>query len=165
MLSKFASTGHQGYAKGGIFFLYFFAFVSLSTNTWPRKLGLVLTLPAQGYATFIDASSWVYAAEVWPNHNRGTGNGIAFTFIWLSIIVWTQSAPTGFANIGWKFYLVMIANAIICFIVVLVFYPEASSQADDNMRNLLSCHRPRDFPWKRSQSYLVRTSQSKTSTR
>jgi hypothetical protein len=28
MLAKFSSTGNQSYAQGGIFFLYFFAFVS-----------------------------------------------------------------------------------------------------------------------------------------
>ncbi|OAL28691.1 hypothetical protein AYO20_09415 [Fonsecaea nubica] len=103
LLKKFTDTGNDSYARGAIFFLYFFAF---------------------SYGTFIDASSWVYAAEIWPNHNRGTGNGIAFAACYASTICWTQSAPIGFENIGWKFYMVFVANSILCFVVVLLFYPE-----------------------------------------
>jgi len=106
VLKKFTETGNQSYAKAGIFFLYFFAF---------------------SYGTFIDAASWVYAAEVWPNHHRGAGNGIAFAIMYVSVLTWTEAAPTGFQNIGWKFYMVFVANSILCFVLVLLFFPETKN--------------------------------------
>jgi hypothetical protein len=63
---------------------------------------------------------------VWPNHHRGAGNGIAFAVAYLSTITWTQSAPIGFENIAWKFYMVFVANSILCFVVVYFVYPEVS---------------------------------------
>jgi hypothetical protein len=61
---------------------------------------------------------------VWPNHYRATGNGLAFAAKYVSVIVWTQAAPIGFQNIGWKFYMVFVANSILCFVLVLIVYPE-----------------------------------------
>lgn len=46
--------------------------------------------------------------------------------MYLSVITWTQSAPIGFENIGWKFYMVFAANSIVCFVLVLFFFPEVS---------------------------------------
>lgn len=107
VLAKFESTGNEAYAKAGIFFLYLFAL---------------------GYGAFIDAASWVYAAEIWPTHRRATGNGFGFASLFLSVIVWTQAAPYGFKNIGWKYYIVMLANCVLCFVVVLIWYPEVRLQ-------------------------------------
>ncbi|KIX96768.1 uncharacterized protein Z520_07488 [Fonsecaea multimorphosa CBS 102226] len=102
----FVKTANTSYACGGIFFLYFFAFI---------------------YGTFIDAASWVFTAEIWPNHIRALGCGISFAFSYASTILWTQTAPIGFEHIGWKFYMVFVANCIVCFIVVFFIYPETKN--------------------------------------
>jgi hypothetical protein len=44
-----------------------------------------------------------------------------------------QSAPTAFANIGYKFYLVFIACTVTLFFLVYFFYPETQNLSLEEM--------------------------------
>ena len=60
------------------------------------------------YDFFLNGMQFIYISEVWPMHLRAKGMSLGVAMISLMNIVWLQSAPTAFANIGWKFYLVFI---------------------------------------------------------
>jgi hypothetical protein len=39
-------------------------------------------------------------------------------------ILWTQVAPTAFANIGWKFYLVFVVCSVVFGTAIIFIYPD-----------------------------------------
>lgn len=65
----------------------------------------------------------MYFAELFPAHMRNKGMTIGMATISLMNIMWLQSAPTAFENIGWKFYLCFIIPAYIFAIICWMFYP------------------------------------------
>ena len=62
------------------------------------------------YALFLEGPNFYYAGEIFPTHLRAKGMSMAMASLCAGEIIRLQSAPTAFANIGWKFYL--------CFILV-----------------------------------------------
>ncbi|KAK4941750.1 hypothetical protein LTR10_018354 [Elasticomyces elasticus] len=56
----------------------------------------------------LDSGRFVYLGELFPTHLRAKGISFGISGVNLINIVWLQVAPTAFANIGWKFYLVLI---------------------------------------------------------
>ena len=60
------------------------------------------------YGMCLDGTQFSYLSEMWPSHLRAKGVCLGVSMISLMNIIWLQSAPTAFANIGWKFYLAFI---------------------------------------------------------
>jgi hypothetical protein len=50
--------------------------------------------------------------------------GLGVSMISLMNVIWLQSTPTAFANIGWRFYLVFIIGCFVGGIVFLFFWPD-----------------------------------------
>ena len=67
---------------------------------------------------------WAYLGEMFPTHIRSKGYSLAMSVLALSNVVYTQAAPTAFATIGWKYYLVFIILTFIGGIVVWFYYPD-----------------------------------------
>jgi aspartate oxidase len=58
----------------------------------------------------VDVAGYVFFAEVYPNHLRAKGLALSGASIALANLIYLQAAPTAFATIGWKFYLVSCAE-------------------------------------------------------
>lgn len=98
MVATFSGTDNKVGNGFGVFFL--FAFVGF-------------------YGGCVDAVSWIYCSEVFPMHARARGFAFSVATFLGTALVFTQSAPIAFTNIGWKFYIVFI---IISFIGAPVLY-------------------------------------------
>lgn len=80
-LARFDATGSRGAAIAAVFFLY---------------------LHIAFYALFIDATTYIYTSELFPNNIRGRGMSISLCSYFVALVILLDSAPTAFANIGWK---------------------------------------------------------------
>ena len=99
----FERTGDRRVAGAAVFFLF-----------WHILL----------FGLSFDATSYIYGAEIFPNPVRARGFGISVTGMFTSTIIFLQCAPTAFANIGWKYYLLFIAMCTVFFIVIWLYFPE-----------------------------------------
>ncbi|CAK7267422.1 hypothetical protein SEPCBS119000_002538 [Sporothrix epigloea] len=77
------------------------------------------------FAFNIDVTTYVYTSEIFPNHIRSKGMAWSISAYFAALIIYLQVAPTAFAAIGWKFYLVFVV-LLAAFISPLFFYcPES----------------------------------------
>jgi hypothetical protein len=51
------------------------------------------------YGSCVDASTYVYASEIWPTHLRAKGFALSISGLFVGSLILLVSAPTGFANI------------------------------------------------------------------
>ncbi|KIW64966.1 hypothetical protein PV04_07260 [Phialophora macrospora] len=94
----FQGTTNRGGNIAGVFFLYLHIAI---------------------YASTIDATTYVYASEIWPTHLRAKGLGISCSGLFLGSLVLSVAAPTAFAHIAWRFYVILGSTcvvAIACFV-------------------------------------------------
>ena len=87
MVARYAGTPNKGGNAAGVLFL--FLFVTF-------------------YAGCLDASSYVYCAEIFPTSIRPEGMGTSIAGLFASTLLYTQVAPVAFADVGWRYYLVFI---------------------------------------------------------
>lgn len=103
MVAEFSGTANKVGNGFGVFFL--FLFVTF-------------------YGSSLDATSYVYCAEIFPTHIRASGMGISIFSQFSTTLVYTQVAPTAFASIGWKYYLVFIILPALGVGFIWKFFPE-----------------------------------------
>jgi MFS family permease len=103
IIANFAGTSSKIGNGFGVFFLYLFVFF---------------------YGGSMDASSYVYCAEIFPTSVRAQGVSFSVSGLFIMTLVYTQTAPTAFATIGWKFYLVFILLPWIGVAIFLKYLPE-----------------------------------------
>lgn len=66
----------------------------------------------------------MYCSEIFPTHIRSRGVAFSISILFLSTIAYLTPAPTAFANIGWKYYLVFIALTAVCTPLMWWLFPE-----------------------------------------
>lgn len=103
MLALFGGAGSKAGNSAAVFFLY---------------------LHLAFYGSCLDASTYVYASEIWPTHLRAKGFAISVSGLFLGSLILLVSAPTGFANVDWKFYLVMVVVSFLNIFIFAIFFPE-----------------------------------------
>ncbi|KAK5676907.1 hypothetical protein LTS10_010671 [Elasticomyces elasticus] len=108
MLALFEGTSNKAGQSAAVFFLY---------------LHLAI------YGSCLDASTYVFACEIWPTHLRAKGFAISVTGLFLGSLILLVAAPTGFANVGWKFYLVMVIVTFVNIFIFAIFFPETKGLA------------------------------------
>lgn len=79
---------------------------------------------ANSYGCCIDATTFVYCSEIFPTHIRSRGLAFALSILFLSTIAYLEAAPTAFAQVGWKYYLLFIILTAINIPLVWYFFPE-----------------------------------------
>jgi MFS family permease len=99
-------------------------FLHTTNHTGLAACVAMLFLNTTCYCLFLEGPAFSYAAEIWPSHFRGQGYALAMGMLALTCIVWLQSAPTAFATIGWKFYILFIIVGAIATVAMLLFYPD-----------------------------------------
>ena len=72
----------------------------------------------------MDASSYVYAGELFPTSIRAQGAGFSISALFCFSLVYTMCAPVAFNTIGWKYYVIFIVMPLIGAVIMYTFYPE-----------------------------------------
>lgn len=95
----------------------------------PSKSGLAATVAMTfvylpGYIVGLEGPQFFYIAELWPTHIRAKGISIAMATNAIANMVWLLAAPTAFANIHWRYFLVFVAHCVVGGVSVLLFYPD-----------------------------------------
>ncbi|OAL05321.1 general substrate transporter [Phaeosphaeriaceae sp. SRC1lsM3a] len=103
MVAKFSGTDNKTGNAFGVVFLFLYVGV---------------------YASCLDATIYVYSAEIFPTHIRATGMGLCIFAQSCSTILYTQAAPTAFGAIGWKYYFVFLIVPLIGAVFVWRYWPE-----------------------------------------
>ncbi|KAF5244824.1 hypothetical protein FANTH_7591 [Fusarium anthophilum] len=114
-MSVFEKTNHRGAASGAVFFLFLHATI---------------------FTLCCDATSYVYASEIFPTPVRAKGLSISVSGLFFATIIFTKAASTAFAAIGWKFYLVFIGTTSIIIAYAYATFPETSKMSLEDIQEL-----------------------------
>lgn len=97
------------------------------------------------WSFFMDATQYVYVAEIFPNHLRPQDVALGLTVFYLASEVTLIGALVALNKIGWKFYLVLIIPSA-CYLVAMYFlFPETKGRTleevgalfgDENVANV-----------------------------
>ncbi|BCR88819.1 putative MFS sugar transporter [Aspergillus chevalieri] len=105
MTAEYAGTTNRVGNGFGIFFMF-------------------LYLAFQG--TFCDTTMYLYVSEIFPTEIRPIGMGFSLFGQFASTLILLQTAPMGFNNVGWKYYLVIICWSAFFIPVIYFFFPETA---------------------------------------
>jgi MFS family permease len=72
----------------------------------------------------MDATSYVYASELFPTSIRTQGAGFSISALFCMSLIYTMCAPVAFTTIGWKYYIIFIVLPLIGAAIMYLFYPE-----------------------------------------
>lgn len=89
-----------------------------------RSATCVPRLTPLSYGCCIDANTYVHTSEIFPSHIRGRGLSFGVAFLFLSTIAYLEAAPTAFAQVGWKYYLLFIILTVINIPIIWWYFPE-----------------------------------------
>ncbi|CRG91746.1 Putative polyol transporter 2 [Talaromyces islandicus] len=90
-LSIYQRSGSRSAASAAVFFLFFHIAC---------------------FSVTCDATSYIYASEIFPTPVRAKGLSISVAGLFVATIIFLQCAPTAFAQIGWKYYTVFISCTV-----------------------------------------------------
>lgn len=107
-VSIFSRTGESGAASAAVFFLFLHVAI---------------------FTCCCDATSYVYAAEIFPTPVRAKGLSVSVSGLFFATIIFTTAAPTAFADIGWKYYLIFIGLTSIITVYAYFTFPEVCSNS------------------------------------
>lgn len=81
------------------------------------------------WSTFIDASQYLYVAEIFPTHIRGQGVAISMVGLYLGAIVLLYAGPIALDEITWRFFLVLIVPTALHWLNVFFLFPETKQRS------------------------------------
>ncbi|KAL4744478.1 hypothetical protein BDW72DRAFT_188419 [Aspergillus terricola var. indicus] len=98
-----------------------------TTNRGGNAVGILmmyLYLAFQG--TCCDTTMYLYVSEIFPTEIRPIGMGFSLFGQFAATLILLQTAPIGFANSGWKYYLVIILWSFFFIFIIYFFFPETA---------------------------------------
>ncbi|KAK3629537.1 hypothetical protein LTR56_017966 [Elasticomyces elasticus] len=116
-VSVYQRTGQRAAASAAVFFLF---------------------LHIAAFSSSVDATSYIYASEIFPTPARAKGMSISVSGLFVATIIFLQAAPTAFAAIGWQYYLVFICITSVLFVVVWTWFPETTKQSLEDVAVLFN---------------------------
>ncbi len=114
-VDRFDKTGDRGLASAAVFFLFLHILFFSST---------------------CDATSYIYAAEIFPTPVRAKGLAVSISGLFVATIIFLQAAPTAFAAIGWRYYIVFIAVTTVIAIAIWLYFPETKGRSLEDIGEL-----------------------------
>ncbi|KAL1625891.1 hypothetical protein SLS56_007130 [Neofusicoccum ribis] len=88
------------------------------------------------YASCLDASTYVYASEIWPTHIRSKGTAFSTSGMFLSSLILLTVSPTAFDAIGWRYYLVLMSFTVLSIFIFALLFPETKGLALEEVGRL-----------------------------
>jgi MFS family permease len=107
LTASFLDTTNKAGLRAAVFFVFFYIF-------W--------------WCFFIDATQYVYLAEIFPNHLRSQGVALGLSAFYLASEVTLVAAPVALNKIGWKFYLVLICPSAVYITLIFFLFPETKGR-------------------------------------
>lgn len=107
LTAQYLDTTNTAGLRGAVFFVFFYIF-------W--------------WCFFVDATQYVYLAEIFPNHLRSQGVALGLTFFYLASEVTLVGAPVALNSVGWKFYLVLIIPSGFYLVLMYFLFPETKER-------------------------------------
>lgn len=115
LTAQYFGTSYMPGLKAGVFFCFFFIF-------W--------------WCFFMDATQYIYVAEIFPNHLRSQGVAFGIGVFYLSSEVTLVAAPIALNSIGWKFYLVLIFPSALYIVLLYLLFPETKGRTLEEIGTL-----------------------------
>ena len=72
----------------------------------------------------MDATSYVYCSELFPTPLRAQGAGFSVAGLFSATLIYTQSAPVAFAQVGWRYYILFIILPLLGALAMWKWFPE-----------------------------------------
>jgi len=88
----------------------------------------------------LDGPEFFYIQEIWPSHLRAQGGAIAFSVYNAINICWLQAAPTAFATIGWKFFILFIVFAALGAVLTFFYFPDTLHKPMEEVAAMFGDH-------------------------
>ncbi|PVH71473.1 general substrate transporter [Cadophora sp. DSE1049] len=129
-----------GYTSGAIFIAIEAALIATYAGT-DNKAGLAAAVAMlfayiTTFAGFCDTTIYVYCAEIFPTHLRAKGMGWSIAVFMASTIPYLETFTLGVSVIGWKYYLVFIAMAIVGVPAIYFLCPETKGLSLEEINGL-----------------------------
>lgn len=105
--AQYLGTDNMPGLRAAVFFTFFYIF-------W--------------WCFFMDATQYVYVAEIFPNHLRSQGVAIGLSTFYLTSEVTLVAAPVALNTITWRFYLVLIVPSIFYIAAIYFLFPETKGR-------------------------------------
>ncbi|KAL4926600.1 general substrate transporter [Aspergillus undulatus] len=105
--AEYLGSTNQAGLKAAVFFCFFYIF-------W--------------WCFFMDATQYVYVAEIFPNHLRSVGVAFSLSSFYVASEITLCVAPIAMDEIGWKFYLVLICPSAIFIVLLYLYLPETKGR-------------------------------------
>lgn len=115
MTAQFLNTDNIAGLRAAVFFIFFYI-------VW--------------WSFCMDATQYVYVAEVFPNHLRSQGIALGLSAFYLASEVTLVGAPVALASIGWKFYLVLIVPSNVYIMLIYFLFPETKGRSLEEIGSL-----------------------------
>ncbi|EEP80107.1 predicted protein [Uncinocarpus reesii 1704] len=104
----YLGTDNAGGQKAAVFFLFLFIFF---------------------WSTFLDATQFLYLAEIFPTHIRSQGMSLGMAGMFAASIIVLVSGPIALDHIKWKFFFVLICPTALHLAGVYFLYPETKQRS------------------------------------
>ncbi|KAJ5587147.1 uncharacterized protein N7459_002912 [Penicillium hispanicum] len=115
MVGKYSGTDNKIGNGFGVFFL--FLFVTF-------------------YGSCVDAISYVYCAELFPMRLRAQGVATCIMGMFAMTLIYTETAPVGFDQVGWKYYLVFVIIPLVGAPLMWLKFPETKGLSLEEVARL-----------------------------
>lgn len=88
------------------------------------------------YQTFYEAVQFAYLGEIFPTQLRAKGVVLGVVVIALINIMWLQTAPIAFKNIGWRFFICFVIPSFCCGFITLFLVPDTRKMPLEEVNKL-----------------------------
>lgn len=88
------------------------------------------------FSSCIDATTYIYASEIFPNHLRARGLSLSISGLFLASLAFTQAASSALAAVGWKYYIIFTVLSSAMVVLVLTCFPETKGLSLEEMSKL-----------------------------
>ncbi|KAF2436370.1 arabinose-proton symporter [Tothia fuscella] len=108
MQAEFLESTNVAGQRAAIFFIFLFIFF---------------------WSTFLDASQYLYLAEIFPTHIRSQGMAFGMVGLYLGSIILLLATPVALEKIKWKYFLVLIIPTALHWVNVYFLFPETKQRS------------------------------------
>lgn len=101
-----------------------------TTNSAGQKAAVFFIFLFIGFwSSFMDASQFLYLAEIFPTHIRSQGMAAGMVGLYVASCILLVAGPIALNNITWRFFLVLIIPTALHWFNVFFLFPETKQRS------------------------------------